>query len=134
MLDKAFPDTANYAGNSPSHALEGSIWATPVANSNRRPRVEHEEAVSMLKRYEELNHHFPFVVLPQQWTLSEMLRTKPILALGIFSAMSSPSVAKQRSLCLTFQRVLSERLIINGDKSLDLLQGLLVHLAWYRIW
>lgn len=58
------------------------------------------------------------------------MKFRPFLLLGILTAMSMPDVYAHRRLDAKFKRVLCERTVERDEKSLDLLQGLLVYLAW----
>lgn len=60
------------------------------------------------------------------------MKRHPFLLLGILAAMSMPDVYVHQRLDAKFKRVLSEKTIERDEKSLDLLQGLLVYLAWYN--
>ena len=62
-----------------------------------------------LRRYEELNAYFPFVLLPEKWTLPILLHDHPFLLLGILSAVATDDLQKHRSLETEFRRVLSEK-------------------------
>jgi hypothetical protein len=44
--------------------------------------------------------------------------------------MSAADASVHRRLDAEFRRVLSEKVTRSGEKSLDILQGLLVHIAW----
>lgn len=61
------------------------------------------------------------------------MKHHPFLLLGILAAMSVPDVYVHQRLDAKFKRVLSEKTIEREEKSLDLLQGLLVYLAWYEL-
>jgi hypothetical protein len=131
MLNVAFPEDDGYAEDSMPSSAAGHDQPKLPEKVDRLPPFEYREAEMLLKRFERFNHHFPFVVLPESWTPSMMLKERPFLTLGIFSVMSNTNITLQRLLVQRFRRALSERLIVSGERSLDLLQGLLVHLAWY---
>lgn len=73
---------------------------------------------------------FPFVPIPSRMTAEELRRERPFLYLNI-SMLASPNSARQRELSNAVKEYLADRIIMNGHRSLDLLQGLLVHLAWF---
>jgi hypothetical protein len=73
---------------------------------------------------------FPFVPTPSRMTAEELRRERPFLYLNI-SMIVSPNSARQRELSNAVKEYLADRIIMNGHRSLDLLQGLLVHLAWF---
>lgn len=84
-------------------------------------------------RYESLVAYFPFVALPAGWTVQSMLKDHPFLVLGILTAMSQEDGHLHFQLDAEFRKILSEKVTMNGEKSLDILQGLLVHIAWYAL-
>lgn len=73
---------------------------------------------------------FPFVPIPSQMTAEELCREKPFLYLNI-SMIASPNPARQQELSKAIKEHISDRIIMQGQRTLDLLQGLLVHLAWF---
>jgi hypothetical protein len=128
MLEAAFPDAH---GEAEDVAVPAPAAPSQAERAIGLPQLELREAEEMLERFKKLTHQFPFVVLPESWTLATLLKDRPFLALGIFSVMSNTNLALQRLLVTKFRKSISERLIVGGEKSLDLLQGLLVHLGWY---
>jgi hypothetical protein len=78
-----------------------------------------------------LTPHFPFVVIPPQVSAAQLREEKPFLFLAIMSAASYNNMPLQRSLGAEVKRAVASRIILNGEVSFDLLQGLLVFLAWY---
>jgi hypothetical protein len=89
-----------------------------------------EKAEMTLLRYRSISPvYFPFVVIPNDWTLQYMMRENPMLLLAILTTMCN-STHLQKKLDSGFRKVLSQRVIVHGEKSLDILQGLLVYLAW----
>jgi hypothetical protein len=81
-------------------------------------------------RFESLQRHFPFVTLPRHWTVQNMSEDHPFLLIGILSAMTVHETHVNPCLHAEFLRVLAEKAILQGEKSLDILQGILVQLAW----
>ncbi|KAI9778728.1 MAG: hypothetical protein M1839_007959 [Geoglossum umbratile] len=83
-----------------------------------------------------VNHmtpHFPAVVFPPKTTAAEIRRTKPTLFLAILSAGSyvlmNPDI--QRSLMKEIMRVYADRIVCNGEKTLELIQSICVSTLWY---
>jgi hypothetical protein len=73
---------------------------------------------------------FPFVPMPSYTSAEELRRERPFLYLNI-SMIASPNPARQQELSNTIKKYLADRIIMRGERSLDLLQGLLVHLTWF---
>ncbi|KAJ5082350.1 hypothetical protein N7532_011393 [Penicillium argentinense] len=74
--------------------------------------------------------HFPFVVIPPDVSAHQLRQDKPFLFLAVLSAASYENMPLQRSLGAEVKKAVSSRMILNGEISFDLLQGLLVFLAW----
>ncbi|KAH0543555.1 hypothetical protein FGG08_002116 [Glutinoglossum americanum] len=93
-----------------------------------------ELAASIFDHYiKNMTPHFPAVVFPSGTTAAEIRRTKPTLFLAILSVGSyvigNPDI--QRSLMKEIMRVYAERIICNGEKTLELIQSLNVSTLWY---
>jgi hypothetical protein len=92
--------------------------------------VTFEQAEILLQRYRLEAYNFSFVVLHSATSIDLLRRKRPFLLLSIltFSAQDYPSL--QRKLEEELKVTLATKAIIRGEKSLDLLQGLLVYLNW----
>jgi hypothetical protein len=84
----------------------------------------------LLDKFRGMASYFPFVQLPYVWTAASMAEDRPFLLLAAVAAASSEYCHLQDALIRQFKESLSKRVVIAGEKDLDLLQGLLVHLAW----
>lgn len=84
----------------------------------------------LLDRFRGMASYFPFVRLSNACTAASMAKDRPFLLLAAVAAASSKYYHLQDALIRRFKESLSERVIMAGEKDLDLLQGLLVHLAW----
>lgn len=74
--------------------------------------------------------YFPFVVVPANMTVGELKSSKPFLFLVIMTIACRHDASRQSMLATTVREFISQKMIIQGEQSLDLLQGLLVYLAW----
>jgi hypothetical protein len=77
------------------------------------------------------NRSFPWVRLPKQTSLETLRRERPFLLLSVLTFAAHGDVQLQRQLEVDLKDSLMKKLVSHGEKSLDLLQGLLVYLAWY---
>lgn len=83
-----------------------------------------------MKAYDDkMGGAFPFVVIPQQ-TVQSLRRTRPYLLKAVITAAAHKDRELQRRRAVDFITSLSKAILIDGEKSLDVLQALLVHLAW----
>ncbi|KAJ5767118.1 uncharacterized protein N7511_004734 [Penicillium nucicola] len=86
----------------------------------------------LLDKFRGMASFFPFVRLSNDSTAESMVNDRPFLLLAAVAAASSKYCHLQDALIGKFKKSLSERVIMAGEKDLDLLQGLLVHLAWFQ--
>jgi hypothetical protein len=75
---------------------------------------------------------FPFVVLDPSLDSSTMRREQPFLFLSIMANMSYRTPSIQRTLGEAFKQQVAMRIVGNSHKGLEMLQGLLVHAAYYH--
>lgn len=81
---------------------------------------------------EDFTHYFPFVVVPPTTGLDSLRRDKPFLLLAIMAVTSFEDPPLQRKLGQEIKRQICDRMIMGHETSMDLLQGLLVFIAWYQ--
>lgn len=112
---------------------------TPQSTRNDEPGLEQgpthrsitiNQAEELLQEFHAIKHFFPFVVIPEDATVKSLSRNSPFLLLAILCAASAKDIQLVYQLDHEFKRVLSEKIICEGRKSLDFLQGLLVYIAW----
>jgi hypothetical protein len=90
------------------------------------------EATLLLLEYRTLMApQFPFVVVPPDISSESLHRERPMLWGAVVTAASYHDPVRQEALGWKLMEEFSSRLLIKAEKSLDLLQGLLVHLSWY---
>jgi hypothetical protein len=70
------------------------------------------------------------VIIPPDVSVHHLRQNKPFLFLAILAAASYENMPLQRSLGAEVKKAVSARMILNGEVSFDMLQGLLVYLAW----
>jgi hypothetical protein len=93
--------------------------------------LSYEAAGNLIEYYNtKMVTYYPFVIVPKEQSVKEMTKNRPGLSLAAFAAASHDSVQLQRSLNTLFNKLISARLMKGCFASLDILQGLLVHVAW----
>lgn len=91
------------------------------------------EAEILVDRFRRLMAHtFPFVILPQNARASQLSIDKPLLLHSIVTVTYFHDFPRQQMMLKHLMRDISERVIINNEKSIDILQGILVLVAWYH--
>ncbi|OJJ73317.1 hypothetical protein ASPBRDRAFT_40982 [Aspergillus brasiliensis CBS 101740] len=88
------------------------------------------EAEELLLQFRQQRAYFPFIEVPEEATAASMAASQPFLLLAILTVSLTRKPLLQKRLDERFRRVLSERVIFYGEKSMDYVQGLLVYMAW----
>lgn len=92
-----------------------------------------ETATDMFRCYvEQMAPHMPVVVFPPGTTASDVRKSKPTLFLAILSASSGSKYPEvQRMLTKEVMSIYADRIICNGEKTLELIQALHISTLWY---
>lgn len=117
------PPQAHAAGSGMEHEASDPIG---------RGILTMDKANELWTRYTDLMvPHLPAVVFPGGTTAAEIRKTKPILFLAIMAVSSSELSSLQRTLTKELMQILAEKVIVLGEKSLELVQALQVAVVWY---
>lgn len=73
---------------------------------------------------------FPFLVIPRV-PVAQLQLEHPMLVMAMLVTASRGNYETQCALDLQYRRILSQRIIIDAERSLDTIQGLLIYIAWY---
>jgi hypothetical protein len=92
--------------------------------------VDFEQAEESVRFFQTKAPNFPFVLVSPQTSLDLLRREHPFLLLSILAFGAQANLALQNKLELELRESLSKKVIVNGERSLDLLQGLLIYLTW----
>ncbi|CAK1356118.1 uncharacterized protein RHO25_000247 [Cercospora beticola] len=82
--------------------------------------------------YAQLTPYFPFVELRPGADIIRMVASRPVLTLAICTVSSGAHLELQDRLTQAFRYALSSKVLLGGERSMDVLTGLLVFLAWYH--
>ncbi|CCX31467.1 hypothetical protein FPQ18DRAFT_340918 [Pyronema domesticum] len=98
-----------------------------------RQLLSMEMAATLFSFYKQnMAPHFPAVVFPPETTAAELRKSKPTLFLAILTAASGKSHPDLRkALQNETVKALAERIMVNSEKSLELVQALLVTSIYY---
>ena len=119
------PNSPNCASSIVTPSLHHLVTGGPPPSQHEDTRIN---SLFALFR-EDFMPTFPFVILPRT-SASEFQKEKPLLFKVILMAASYQDRSFQHSVGNDILKELSERIVIKGEKSLELLQALLVYLAW----
>ncbi|KAI0855821.1 hypothetical protein F4860DRAFT_495207 [Xylaria cubensis] len=104
----------------------------PPSDVVDRGIITADEASVLFQRYtDRMATHLPAVVFPPGTTAADIRRTQPILYLAIMSVASSETPNLQRLLVKELMQIFADKLIIQGEKSLELVQSIMVSVVWY---
>ncbi|CAG8925732.1 unnamed protein product [Penicillium salamii] len=138
-------DDLRYMDYSPellTHGVSVPDFAFPAGVEEERQPVEDvidrgilsiEDAEQLVAYYiHELASFFPLVVLPHTTTAASLRATKPVLFLSVIAATAiSVDAGLATVLNREMVRLYSERFFIEGEKSLELVQALLLMIIFY---
>ncbi|KAL7786491.1 hypothetical protein V8C43DRAFT_289968 [Trichoderma afarasin] len=91
-----------------------------------------DEAKQLLDDFAAASEEFSPVLLPPEASLDYLRLERPCLLLAILTACARDHL--QIRLEIEFRKMLADRVIVNAEKNLDLLQGLLVYLTWNHLY
>jgi hypothetical protein len=116
--------------DSPSQSYAGTFAVyDPVEAGN----LEQDEAADLLDDFRrEYSQFFPFVVIDASMDIDTFRREQPFLFLSIMATMTYRDPSTQRILAETFRDQVAVRIMACTHKGLEVLQGLLVHSAYYH--
>ncbi|KAF3922275.1 hypothetical protein ABW20_dc0104945 [Dactylellina cionopaga] len=104
----------------------------PLEDVIGRNLVTEDEADKIFTIFADMSTHFPFYVIPSTTTVATLRRERPVLLLAMLCTASGTEKRIQMALERDFRKVFSERVIMNGEKSLELLQAGLIYLSWFQ--
>lgn len=94
-------------------------------------QVTDREASRFLSRYaSEYAPNFPFVMVPSAATAHGLHDGSPGLFWAIMTAVVPQSLVVQQRVKTWFRQYVADHVIVRQEKTLQLLQAILVHLAW----
>ncbi|KAG5978812.1 hypothetical protein E4U55_005900 [Claviceps digitariae] len=141
-MDENRASPATVAGPWPSPLPAAAAAATGGAGLGGRGQqrcdiidrgiITMERAAALFQRYkQDMLHHLPAVVFPSSMTLMQLRRSKPYLFLAVMAAASSETVGVQHMLQRELMELFAEKIVIVGEKNLELIQALQVAVIWY---
>lgn len=120
------PESATSFWESLNDTISGLGQLDPVIRSISAIHMQ-----LLLESFRNMADYFPFVTLPKECFCRDLIRQRPMLMFAVLTAASYDSALLQLTLSREFRKVVMVK-IMNGEKSLDLLQGLLVFIAWHH--
>ncbi|KAK9233890.1 hypothetical protein V1525DRAFT_414898 [Lipomyces kononenkoae] len=124
---------ANIGGGS-GHPIQVQSPPRSVPPCDEDIMLSDEEALLRLETFRtEMTPYFPFVNVPTEFTVSELRQKKPFLLRAIVMVTCLEDANRQLAMAKNIRECISTSIVVKGEQSLDLLQGLLVCLAWFHL-
>ena len=98
--------------------------------SNSVEPDDQEAELLLLEFKTNMTEQFPFVVIAPDSTSQSLQHEKPLLWKAIMVAASNEKSDRQLALGSKLMEDLTTRLLLRVERSLDLLQALLIFIAW----
>lgn len=111
------------------HAPPRCICRAQASDVPLPPRSD-EELLAIYQ--EDLMPVFPFVVIPPDTTPERLKTERPFLFSAIRMAASVSDVSSMRGQMFALTQQLTNEMMVESNRSMDLLQGILVMVAWYQ--
>ena len=100
-------------------------------NLGIKPQFNLDSAAKLLESFREMLPHMPCLVLPENLDVRLLARKSPFVLLAILAVTSCSSSLQGHSLYdEEFRKVLGLKFVAGGERSLELLQGILIYCAW----
>ncbi|KAI7973479.1 hypothetical protein EIK77_004085 [Talaromyces pinophilus] len=119
-IPQCFPTTTQQYG------LDSTLYSPSEGRLNKSP----DELLDIFRR--DMAHQVPFISVPVQMSAPALSRERPFLYRAIMTVASYHDSVHQLQMGQELVRYIMEHLVVLGEKSLDLLQGLLVYINWYN--
>lgn len=114
-----------------------SITSRPVHGfSNIQPQFNLDSAATLLASFKDsMLPYFPVMVLPSDISVPALAKERPFVLLAILAAASGGKSLQGHNLYdEEFRKVLGLKFVSSGERSVELLVGLLIYCAWYVLW
>ncbi|RFN50877.1 hypothetical protein FIE12Z_4823 [Fusarium flagelliforme] len=109
-----------------------STHTHPIQSLHAKPQFNLDSAESLLVSFRGMLAHYPVIVLRPDETVASLAATKPFVLLAILAAASGSRTLQGHSLYdEEFRKVLGLKFVAGGERSISLLQGILIYCAWY---
>jgi hypothetical protein len=125
--------------NTPASGLSSSAHVPPFppcacsTSASQEDVVLSESDEVLLSIYmNQLSNRFPFVIIPPGTTVQHLKATRPFLLKVIRMVASVRNLRSVRAQSQAIIRYISDAMLMRSERSLDLLQGILVFLGYYH--
>ncbi|KAK5662817.1 hypothetical protein OQA88_6228 [Cercophora sp. LCS_1] len=98
-----------------------------------QPQFNLDSAQTLLVTFRDVMlQHFPCVTIDPDATVADLARDRPFVLLAALAATSSSRTLQGHSLYdEEFRKILGLKFVAGGERSMQLLEGLVIYVAWY---
>lgn len=102
-----------------------SLWITRLIQDDN-------EAELLLQKFKlEFSQFFPFVVIPPEQNFLDLKNKNPFVTIVVLMIGCRHDNVLQTTIAKKIRELISYSTLIKGEKNLDLLQGVMLFLAWW---
>ncbi|KAK4219005.1 hypothetical protein QBC37DRAFT_166103 [Rhypophila decipiens] len=104
-----------------------------LATIGIQPQFNADSAGALLESFRKVQmKHFPVIHIPDDATVTSLARERPFVLLAVLAAASNSRSLQGHSLYdEEFRKILGLKFVAGGERSVDLLLGLAIYVAWY---
>lgn len=133
------PEAGAHSTSKPTDPVVSEINVSPLPASHfDKPSIltssfepsalQAEERLSFFRRH--MLSLFPLTYLPAEMTAKEVRERSPFLWFNIM-ATTAKTAGEQSAMSDSIKRFVAQKLVVDNEKNLDLLLGLIVFICWY---
>lgn len=102
-----------------------------IQSFHAKPQFNLDSAESLLVSFRGMLVHYPVIVLKPDETVGSLAASRPFVLLSILAAASGSRTLQGHTLYDDeFRKVLGLKFVASGERSMELLQGILIYCAW----
>lgn len=135
----ATSSTSQSMSSAMPHAFGHTNSAEPVSMNSASPDINETyqlpeptpaEAELYLAKFRDWLKNFPFMIIPPDTTAASLREERPFLWLCIMN-ITSMSAPQQLLMKERVREQIATRIVVNHERTMDVLLGLIAYLAWY---
>jgi hypothetical protein len=95
--------------------------------------LDQKACTQFVDHYQEMSEAAPFAFRLRSTNIHQLLSESPMLLLSIIVTASSSNANVQQQADRAFLQVIADRVIVQGEKRMEIFQSLLIYLNWYHL-
>ncbi|KAK5998845.1 hypothetical protein PT974_01229 [Cladobotryum mycophilum] len=140
FIENLFPSEAEDEAWLFATSVTGDMQTPPSSTTNSqsiqdlhtKPTFNLSSAQHLLHAFRSMLSQLPCILLPADTSVPQLAATQPFVLLAILAAASGSRTLQGHSLYdEEFRKVLGLKFVTGGERSMELLQGILIYCCWY---